>query len=120
MMKRLIVLGVCVSLLAGCATSGSNYVPLIDTRGTDPHQVQRDTTECQQFAKQRMDAATGAVAGAIVGALLGAALAPRGHRNYVAGYGATAGALGGGLGANENQQTIIKRCMAGRGYNVLN
>ena len=43
-----------------------------------------------------------------------------GYRNEPAGYGATVGAISGGAQANETQEVIIKRCLAGRGYNVLN
>jgi len=106
--------------LAGCATRGANYVPVVDTKYKDPAALQNDTRECQQYALQRANAEQGAVVGALVGALLGAALAPRGHRNYVAGQGAIIGGVGGAASANETQEVIIKRCLAGRGYNVLN
>ena len=90
------------------------------TKGKDAALLNQDLAECQQFAKQRADAASGAVAGALVGALIGAVLAPRGYRNSTAGYGAGAGALGGGVSANQTQESIVKRCLAGRGYSVLN
>ena len=118
-MKRLIAAILSATVLAGCATRGANYVPLVDMKGKDQQQFNIDVTECQTYAKQRMDAADGAVAGAVVGALLGALIAPRGYRNQVAGRTAIAGAAGGAAGANENQETITKRCLAGRGYNVL-
>lgn len=121
-MKRVIVSVVAVSFLAGCATNprGAGYVPLVDMKGHNEEQFAVDVRECQAYARQRMDAAQGAMAGAVAGALLGALLAPRGHRNYVASRTATVGAVSGGLAANENQETITKRCLAGRGYNVLN
>ncbi len=107
-------------VLAGCATRGANYVPLVDMKNRHPAAFNQDVIECQQYAKQSLDAAGGAVAGAIIGALIGTALSPRGYRNEMAGYGATAGAISGGAQANETQEVIIKRCLAGRGYNVLN
>lgn len=119
-MKKLIATTLIAATLAGCATRGANYVPLVDTKGRDAATLDRDTAECQHFATQRADAATGAVVGAIFGALLGAALMPGGYRNYGARQGAIAGGLGGAFGANDSQETIIKRCLAGRGYNVLN
>lgn len=119
-MKSTILAAVLVATLAGCATRGANYVPLVDMKGHEQAQFDRDTTECQQYAKQRMDAASGAVAGAVIGGLLAAALMPRGYRNYGAGQGALVGGVSGGVAANQNQEMITKRCLAGRGYNILN
>jgi outer membrane lipoprotein SlyB len=95
-------------------------VPLVCTKGHDPSAVTQDTLECQQFAKSALDAASGAVAGAIGGALLMAILMPRGYRNFGAGQGAAIGGVAGAAQANDTQESIVKRCMAGRGYNVLN
>ena len=108
------------ALLAGCATTGANYVPLVDMRGKDQATFAVDLQECQAYARQRMDAARGALVGAAIGAIFMAALAPRGYRNYAAGQGAIVGAAAGGVGANETQETIVKRCLYGRAYNVLN
>lgn len=119
-MKRSAAAMVIVLMITGCATRGSNYAPLIDTQGHQQDQIAADTAACQAYATQRMDAASGAVAGAVIGALLGAVLMPRGYRNAGAGYGAAFGAASGAGAANDTQETIIKRCMAGRGYNVLN
>lgn len=106
--------------MQGCATRGAGYVPLVDMQGKTTEAFNKDIVECQGYAKQRADAATGAVAGAVAGALLGAFLAPRGYKNHIAGKGAGLGALSGAGAANETQESITKRCLAGRGYNVLN
>lgn len=127
---RLIAAALAAFILAGCASAprGADYVPLVDLRGKDAAQLATDTAECQVYARQTMDAAegavTGAIAGAIVGALLGAALAQHGYRNDWAAHGAAFGAIGGGASgavqANDTQESITKRCLAGRGYSVLN
>lgn len=122
-MRRLnqVVCGLLVLALAGCAsTRGANYTPLIDTKGVDTNAMAGDLTDCQGFARDRINSRQRAIAGAIVGALLGAAIAPRGYRNDTAGYGAAFGAAGAGGQAVETQEVIIQRCMAGRGYIVLN
>ena len=49
-----------------------------------------------------------------------AALAPQGSRNSWAGSGAIAGGAGGAVGATDSQEAIIRRCLAGRGFSVLN
>ncbi len=106
-----------VLMLAGCATSGANYRPVVDLHNRDATKYQTDLSQCQNYATQRADAATGAVVGAVAGALLMAALGGRGSDNR---QGAIIGGLAGAGGANETQETIVKRCLAGRGYSVLN
>ncbi|MBI5277371.1 MAG: glycine zipper family protein [Burkholderiales bacterium] len=110
--------------LAGCATTGANYRPIVDLRGSNPAAYETDLRECQAYATQTAgageSAAAGAVGGAILGALLGIA-AGYGSRNYqhTAGVGAVAGAAGAAAQGEQNQRDIIRRCMSGRGYNVL-
>ena len=120
-MKRVIASIATASVLSGCAMQprGASYVPLVDMQGKDQATFTRDVKDCQAYAQQRMSAGEGAAAGAIAGALLGAALAPRGHRNYVAARAGGVGAAGGAARATVNQENIIQRCLAGRGYNVL-
>ena len=108
------------AVLSGCATRGAGYVPLVDMKGKTDQQFTADLGECQQYALKRADEASGAVAGAVAMGLLGALLAPRGYRNEVAGRTAAIGAVGGAGQAMETREVIIKRCLAGRGYNVLN
>ena len=117
------ILAICIIALAstGCATRGAGYVPLVDTKGKSLDAVNQDTIECQQYAKQRDDAVGGAIAGAVFGAVIGAIV---GHgtqyQGAVAGQTAALGALGGAGRATETQESVIKNCLAGRGYNVLN
>jgi outer membrane lipoprotein SlyB len=106
--------------LAGCASIGAKYVPLVDLQGRDPTTFESDLKDCQDFAAKRINAEHFAIAGAIATGLLGAFLAPRGFRNEVAGRAAALGALGGAGEGIGTQQDIIKRCMVGRGYMVLN
>lgn len=110
--------------LSGCASMGSNYVPVVDLRGQSDYKYRSDLQECQSFARQRTGAAGGAVAGAAAGAVIGglfsALLTPRGYRNRAVAPVIAAGAIGGGIHANETQEDIIKRCLHGRGYSVLN
>ena len=119
-MQKLVATIAALALLTGCATRGAGYVPLVDTQGKQQDALDNDVAQCQQYAQQRASAGTGAIIGAVIGGLLGAALAVKGYRNEVAGRTAAFGALGGAAEATETQETIIKRCLAGRGYNVLN
>ena len=118
-------LTLCISLaLTGCATTGANFQPLVDLRGTEPARYQADLAGCQSFARQQADAArmavAGAVAGAIFGALLAAAAGGGYDRHASARVGALTGAARGGAQGVESQEMVIRRCLIGRGYSVLN
>ena len=110
--------------ITGCATTGSNFAPMVDLQGKTQAQYSTDLADCQVYAKQLADGAQSAMAGAVVGALLGVALAAAAGSQYsrtaTARVGALTGAVGAGARGNESQQDVIRRCLAGRGYNVLN
>lgn len=109
-----------IVVLSGCATRGVNYVPVVDMQNKDALMLAVDTAECQKYSQQRVGAGTGAVVGALVGAVFMTVLAPKNSGNQWARDGAIVGGTGGAVGANETQESIIKKCLTGRGYNVLN
>lgn len=114
---------VCLAMLAGCAHTGAGYRPLVDTQGVDMNRYENDLRDCQGFAQQTADAGQAAAAGAVAGAVLGALLAGAAGRDYSKGrtarVGALTGAVGAGAEAETGQRNVIRRCMAGRGYRVL-
>ncbi len=105
-------------LLASCAGR-----PIVDMKGVDPAQYQRDVGECESYADQvnvAGQAATGAVAGAVIGAAVGAVVGNHGTVERTAGAGAVVGgAKGTGRGASEKQR-VLHNCLRHRGYVVLN
>jgi outer membrane lipoprotein SlyB len=111
--------------MAGCAThnTGANYRPVIDRKGADLAQLDVDLAECQRYATEVASAAEQAAAGAVAGALLGAVLAAAAgnsySRNQHAALGGVTGAAAGAASGEKDQRNIIRRCMSGRGYNVL-
>lgn len=113
-------------LLTGCASGyryGAPQEVIIDTLGIDPYQYQVDLADCKDYAAN-IDVSNrtveGAAEGAVVGAVLGAVV---GNSNTTK-RGAGAGAVLGGVKSNERarheQSKIVKRCLKGRGYKVLN
>lgn len=105
--------------LAACASKK----PIIDTKGIDMSVYKQDLAECQVYAEdvdKSGKVAGGAVAGAVVGGAIGAVF--NGSRG--AGRGAGVGAIGGaakGAGSAEREQAqVVKNCLRGRGYRVLN
>lgn len=121
-MKRIISI-VLIAALVGCAGTGAAYRPLIDVGRGNVAAYESDLSDCQRYAAQVAGAAERAAAGAIIGALFGAALAAAAgsgySRNSSATVGAVAGAAQGGAGGERDQRTVIRRCLAGRGYSVL-
>lgn len=96
--------------------------------GYDAGRFATDNSECNTLARQRSvggAAADGAVGGALAGALLGGIVGHAyGETGAGAGYGAALGGATGGLqGAGQaalTQDQIVRECMRGRGYRVLN
>jgi uncharacterized protein YcfJ len=127
--KKIVAGAMALGMLAGCATQGSgygaNWTPVVDVRPEQQSRYSTDLYECQQYANQVMSAQQaavgGAVAGAIFGALLGAAAGGNGRFNgQMAGVGALSGGAGAAAQAEGGQRGIIRRCLIGRGYSVLN
>ena len=122
-MKKIVAIALAAAILAGCAAPMHQYRPLVDTDTTSP-QYQRDLEECRAYAMTKPSAENAAAAGAILGALAGVALlALSGGRdgwgNEAAGIGALIGGVEGYSKGAEGQQGVVKRCLAGRGYRVL-
>lgn len=107
-------------MLAGCAAQG--YRPLVDS-GVSRGNYDDDLADCQDLAAQRPAAALaagGAAAGAVIGALLAVAVGLRGDDvAHVAAWGAASGGIDGAAFGVARQREIVSRCMAGRGYDVL-
>ena len=113
--------------MSGCATGGSNVIPIIDA--PDTPKLRADLSQCQSLAAQYQsrgnDQATAVIVGAGIGALAGGTINNR--RGDFDGDGALiGGAIGGaaGFGYDANrtqnkQEDIVYRCMVGRGYRVL-
>ena len=112
-----------ITSTVGCATTGANYRPIVDNKGVDLNRYESDLHDCQGYATQTASAgesaAAGAAAGAVFGAVLAAAAGSRYSRSSSAGVGAVSGAAGAAAQGETNQRNIIRSCLAGRGYKVL-
>ncbi len=114
-----------VTLLVACSNMGSQYVPVVDKKGIDENKYQQDLAECQNLSTEtEASGASGAkkaAGGAAVGALLG--LVGGGNSTNIAQAAGIGGFIGGASGlysGNSEKQNIIRRCLSGRGYKVLN
>jgi outer membrane lipoprotein SlyB len=124
-MKKLLFLPL-IFILNGCVSSQDGLPSvriIIDQAGIDINAYNNDLFECRQYAGQinaGSDALSGAIAGAIVGALVGAALDNSDTAKRTGGYGAIVGGAEAGGDAVQTQETVVKKCLVGRGYKVLN
>lgn len=97
---------------------------IIDDRGVDMAKYEDNLTDCEGFAEQVAvgeKTARGAASGAVIGGAIGSVSDSRHHD---AGEGAAIGAItGGAKGLNEGERDkvrVVKNCLRGRGYRVLN
>jgi len=107
-------------LAAGCTTTDEI---IIDDKGVNMTRYEEDLAQCKGYSEQvavGKKTAKGAASGAVVGGLIGAVT---GDSSDVA-EGAGVGAVGGGAkGASQGEQDkvrVVKNCLRGRGYRVLN
>ena len=124
MKKLFLYLNLC--FVIGCAQtdlSDRNDIAIIDTRGVDESVFKKDYSECSDFAKNidltdrtlRQGAVAGAT-GAAVGAIIGGEEAAK----KIGGSAAVLNAVEANLDGRSEQAKIIKNCLRGRGYKVLN
>lgn len=128
--KKAVTTTILVAMATGCAGPnqagyGASWQPVVDVRPEQQAAYTADLAQCQAYATQVMSsqqaAMTGALAGAVLGALLGAAAGGNNKFNSrVAGVGAISGGVGAAAEAEGGQRGIIRRCLMGRGYSVLN
>jgi len=109
-------------LLAACAAEPRHSV-IIDKQGVDMNQYYHDLDQCASYAEEvrtGANTATGAGRGAVVGGAIGGILAGGDGAAKGAGVGAVTGGAKGYAGSEQEQRQVVKNCMRGRGYKVLN
>ena len=114
-----LMLAACLCGLFACTTT--NEI-IIDEKGVDMIAYADDLDECREYADQVLvgqKTAKGAASGAAIGGATGAVRSGRS-----VGEDAAVGAiLGGAKGLNEGERDqirVVKNCLRGRGYRVLN
>ena len=124
MKKLFLYLNLC--FVIGCAQkdlSDRNDIAIIDTRGVDESVFKKDYSECSDFAKNidltERTLKQGAVAGA-TGAAVGAIIGGEEAAKKIGGSAAVLNAVEANLDGRNEQAKIIKNCLRGRGYKVLN
>lgn len=116
-MKYIVVTLIAVTTLAGCA----RHRPIVDTKNTDMASYKQDLYECEQYAKQVDNkTAKGALGGAVMGAAIGAVIGNKHTAEKGAAIGAIRGGAKGSRMTRAEKAKVVKNCLRGRGYKVLN
>lgn len=123
----LIILYTLLLCLAGCATKSANWPRhervIVDTQGVDMAQYRADLEQCSQYSDQVQTGkkvARGTLGGAAVGGLIGAAVGDSSTAQKGAGAGSVTGGAGGLVDSYREKNQVVKNCLRGRGYRVLN
>ena len=118
-MKFLFLIPFSLCVVAGCTTTSEI---IIDQKGVDMSRYKENLADCESYAEQvavAKKAAKGAASGAAAGGAIGSV-----SKGRDAGEGAAIGAITGvtkGLSAGERDEVrVVKNCLRGRGYRVLN
>ena len=121
-MTRIRLSLVTVGLLLSISCTTTDEI-IIDDKGVNMSHYEEDLAECQGYSEQVAvgeKTAKGAASGAVFGGLLGAAVGNSRDAQRGAGAGAV---TGGARGLNEGERDsvqVVKNCLRGRGYKVLN
>ncbi len=108
-----------VLILTGCAS----HKIIIDKEGVDMSKYEQDLAACREYAEEVSAGEAvgkGAVGGAVIGGAVGAILGGRRGAETLAGVGIVTGAARGGAGAEQEKNQVVKNCLRGRSYKVLN
>lgn len=114
-----------LSLLAACSSveEFAGTEPIVDMKGVNVARYESDLSDCRSYADEvdiAAKTASSAAVGAVAGGVIGAAVGNSGTAQRAAGVGAASGTLrGAGEGVRERRM-VIRNCLTGRGYAVLN
>jgi outer membrane lipoprotein SlyB len=124
-MKNLVLLVCAFCLLTSCRQVDeiTGNRPIVDTKGINPQVYEADLQDCYIFADEVQAGRkilAGAATGAVVGSVIGAAAGNSETAKRGAGVGAASGALSGTSNGMQERQRVVRNCLVGRGYRVLN
>lgn len=114
--------GIVFALLMGLVACASDNV-IVDTKGADMTRYEQDRRECEAYAAQvntGQQAAKSGGFGAVVGAAIAAIFGDSRAVVRGAGTGAVLGGAQGVVKGEGQKEQVLRNCLSGRGYRVLN
>ena len=99
------------------------YEPIVDTQGVNMANYEQDLQECREYGDEvavGQRTAGGAATGAVVGGIFGGIFGNGGTAARTAGAGGVSGGVSGASAGYAERREVIRNCLIGRGYRVLN
>ena len=109
-----------LSAVLACTTTDEI---IIDKKGVNLARYEADLAECREYSsevKTGEKAAKGAASGAVIGGAIGAITGGSDRAAEGAGVGAVTGGARGISDGERDEIQVVKNCLRGRGYRVLN
>ena len=111
-------------LLLGCMTAcTTTHEIIIDRKGVNMANYEADLAECRVYSSEVASgekAVKGAASGAVVGGAIGAVVGGGSDAARGAGVGAITGGAKGISRGEQDKLRVVKNCLRGRGYRILN
>ena len=121
-MRRATVISL-VFLLATVAACTTTDEIIIDKKGVSMASYEADLAKCRAYSSEVKSAektARGAASGAVIGGAIGAITGGSSRAVEGAGVGAVTGGARGASEGERDEIQVVKNCLRGRGYRVLN
>ena len=112
-----IILTGCVSKTSDTIFSGSK--PIIDKKGVDLNAYEVDLKECTEYAND-ISVGRSVLKGSAAGAAIGGVVEVLTDEDDAIEVGAISGGAKSGIKSVRQKERVVKKCLRGRGYRVLN
>ena len=111
-------------ILAGCVSTASDPIfsgskPIIDKKGVDLNAYETDLKECTEYAND-ISVGQSILKGSAAGAAIGGVVEVLTDEDDAIEVGAISGGAKSGIMSVRQKERVVKKCLRGRGYKVLN
>ena len=113
-----------VMILTGCVSTASDPIfsgskPIIDKKGVDLNAYETDLKECTEYAND-ISVGQSILKGSAAGAAIGGVVEVLTDEDEAIEFGAISGGSKSGIISLRQKERVVKKCLRGRGYKVLN
>ena len=111
-------------ILSGCVSTASSPIfsgskPIIDKKGVDLNAYEADLKDCTEYANE-ISVGQSILTGSAVGAAIGGVVEVLSDEEDAIELGAVSGGAKSGILSVREKERVVKKCLRGRGYKVLN
>ena len=113
-----------VVIVTGCVSTASDPIfsgskPIIDKKGVDLNAYEVDLKECTEYAND-ISVGRSVLKGSAAGAAIGGVVEVLTDEDEAIELGAISGGSKSGIISLRQKERVVKKCLRGRGYKVLN